>query len=46
MPGGKDVFRPYFKTGKEQGVRRWSDNVFQSLGAAALRAAAAKEEVL
>jgi len=30
----------------EQGSRRWSGNVFQSLGAAALKeAAAAKEEV-
>jgi len=33
------------KTGKEQGARRWSGNVFQSLGAAALKAAAAEEEV-
>jgi len=32
MPGGKN-FRPYLKTGKEQGARRWSGNVFQSLGA-------------
>jgi len=24
MPGGKDVFRPDLKTGKEQGARRWS----------------------
>jgi len=33
------------KTGKKQGARRWSGNVFQSLGAAALKAAAAEEEV-
>jgi len=36
---------PDLKTGKEQGARRWSGNVFQSLGAAALKAAAAEEEV-
>jgi len=35
------VFRPDLKTGKEQGARRWSGNVFPSLGAAALKAAAA-----
>jgi len=39
------VFRPDLKTGKEQNAQRWSDNVFQSLGAAALKAAAAEEEV-
>jgi len=39
------VFRPDLKTGKEQGARRWSGIVFQSLGAAALNAAAADEEV-
>jgi len=39
------VFRPDVKTGKEQGARRWSGNVFQSSGAAALKAAAAEEEV-
>jgi len=43
MPGGKDVFRPDLKTGKEQGARRGSGNVFQSLGAAVLKAAAAEE---
>jgi len=41
----KCVFRPDLKTGKEQGALRWSGNVFQSLGAAALKAAAAEEEV-
>jgi len=40
------VFRPDLKTGKEQGARRWSGNVFQSVGAAALKAAAAEEEVV
>jgi len=39
------VFRPDLKTGKEQGARMWSGNVFQSLGAAALKAAAAEEQV-
>jgi len=39
------VLREDLKTGKEQGARRGSDNVFQSLGAAALKAAAAEEEV-
>jgi len=39
------VFRPDLKTEKQQVVRRWSGNVFQSLGAAALKAAAAEEEV-
>jgi len=37
------VFRPDLKTGKEQGARRWSANVFHSLGGAALKAAAAEE---
>jgi len=47
MPGEKDVSSGHadLKTGKEQGARRWSGNVFKSLGAAALKAAAAEEEV-
>jgi len=32
--------KPDLKTGKEQGARRWSGNVFESFGAAALKAAA------
>jgi len=39
------VFRPDLKAGKEQGARRWSGNLFQSLGAAALKEAAAEDEV-
>jgi len=37
---------PDLKTGMEQGARRCSGKVFQSLGAAALKAAAAEEEVI
>jgi len=38
MAGGKDVSSRY--TYKLERSRRWSGNVFQSLGAAALKAAA------
>jgi len=38
----RDVFRLDIKTAKEQGARKGSGNVFQSLGAAALKAAAAR----
>jgi len=41
----KMCLQPDLKTGKEQGARRWSGNVFQSLGAAALKAAADEDEV-
>jgi len=41
----KCVLGQHLKTGKEQGARRWSGNVFQSLGAAALKAAADDDEV-
>jgi len=39
------VFRPDLKIGKEQSAQRWLGNVFQSFEAAALKAAAAEEEV-
>jgi len=45
MPGGKVFFRPDLKTGKEQGAQMWSGNVFQSLGVAALKVAAAEEQL-
>jgi len=44
MPGGKDKSSG-LKTGKDQGARTWSGNVFKSLGAAALKAAAAAKKV-